>query len=306
VPESYFALWPDKSYFFNPARSGFIAYRVSAGVAVCLSDPVAPSQEIPSLARGFLDYCTGNGWIAAFLYTLPDFLPQYETLGLRALKVGTDAVVNLERFCAETHLSKQFRRTKRRLEEDGYATARHVPPHPAALVAEIEQVSSEWLGLPGRRERSFALGAFSREYAGRTPLFVVADKERRIVAFVNETPAYRPGLATIDMMRHRDGLPHGIMDYLFDELFCRLRDEGFRQFDLGLAPLAGVGDHPDSTTQERAVRQVFELLSRYFPFEGLREYKAKFEPDWEDRYIVYQGGPAGLVRTALALSRVMG
>ena len=112
-------------------------------------------------------------------------------------------------------------------------------------------------------------------------------------------------MATIDMMRHRSGLPHGMMDYLFQELFCVLRDEGYRTFDLGLAPLAGVGEQPDSSTEEKVVRLVFERLERFFPFEGLRTYKSKFEPTWEDRYLVYQGGPAGLVRTAIAMSRIL-
>ena len=90
-----------------------------------------------------------------------------------------------------------------------------------------------------------------------------------------------------------------------DELFCCLHGEGFRQFDLGLAPLVGVGENPTATTEERIVRQVFELLSRFFPFEGLRAYKAKFDPTWEDRFLVYQGGPPGLIKTAVAMSRIL-
>lgn len=44
-------------------------------------------------------------------------------------------------------------------------------------------------------------------------------------------------------------------------------------------------------------------LNRYFSYKGLRHYKAKFEPAWEPRFLVYQGGPPGLVQTALALAR---
>ena len=305
VPEHYFTTWPDKSFFMSPSSEGYVSYRVAAGVAVSLCDPVAPETAVPELLRQFLGFCGDNGWPAALLYTRPDWLPIYEAAGLRALKIGSEAIVNLERFCTETNHSKQFRRNKRRLIEDGFSFSRHAPPHPAELVQELEAVSREWLSLPGRRERSFALGSFTHDYAGRTSFFVVRDWAGRIVAFVNETPAYRPGMATIDMMRHRADAPHGIMDFLFDNLFCLLRDQGLQRFDLGLAPLAGVGEHPDSTTEERVVRQLFDLLGRFFPMAGLRAYKAKFDPEWEDRYLVYQGGPAGLVRTAIALSRIL-
>jgi phosphatidylglycerol lysyltransferase len=305
TPEHYFALWPDKSFFMSRASDGFISYRVAGGVAISLSDPVAPEAAVPGLLRQFLDYCADNGWPVALLYTQPDWLPVYEAAGMHALKIGSEAIVNLERFCTETDQSKQFRRNKRRLVEDGFSVSRHAPPHSTELLRELDSVSREWLNLPGRRERSFALGSFSLDYAARATFFVVRDRTGRIAAFVNETPAYRPGMATIDMMRHRADVPHGIMDFLFDNLLCTMREQGLRQFDLGLAPLAGVGEQPSSTTEERVVRQLFDLLGRFFPMAGLRAYKAKFEPDWEDRFLVYQGGPAGLVRTAIALSRIL-
>ncbi len=125
-----------------------------------------------------------------------------------------------------------------------------------------------------------------------------------VIAFVNEIPSYRAGEATIDLIRHRPTAPHGSMDYLMVELLLLLRRDGFRLFSLGLTPLAGVGDRPGAGLQERAVHQVFERLNRFFSYKGLRHYKAKFGPTWEDRFLIYEGGPPGLVRTALALARV--
>jgi phosphatidylglycerol lysyltransferase len=73
---------------------------------------------------------------------------------------------------------------------------------------------------------------------------------------------------------------------------------------LGLAPLAGVGIRRNATLEERALHGVYEHLTMLFSFKGLRSYKAKFEPVWEERFLVYQNGHAGFVRTALALERI--
>jgi phosphatidylglycerol lysyltransferase len=105
------------------------------------------------------------------------------------------------------------------------------------------------------------------------------------------------------MMRHVPEVPPGTMDYIFTELMLTLKQEGYRSFDLGLAPFAGVGDRPEATIGERAVHQLLERLYWFVSYKGLRNYKVKFEPSWEDRYIVYQGGPIGLVRIALAINR---
>jgi phosphatidylglycerol lysyltransferase len=136
-----------------------------------------------------------------------------------------------------------------------------------------------------------------------TPIFTLNDPAGRVIAFANEIPSYRAGLATIDLMRHRVEIPNGTMDYLFLKLLTALHAEGFGAFSLGMAALAGVGDEPGASLQERAMHEIFNHLNRFFAFKGLRNYKAKFDPEWEDRFLVYQGGPVGLVRTGFAFAR---
>jgi phosphatidylglycerol lysyltransferase len=172
------------------------------------------------------------------------------------------------------------------------------------LLNEVEEVSEEWLSLPGRRERGFTLGSFDRGYLRETPLFVLRDPGERALAFANEVPSYRKGEATIDMMRHRLEMPNGTMDYLLTKLMLDLREKGHDRFDLGLAPLAGIGDRPGAPLEERTLNQLSERLTRFFSYKGLRFYKAKFDPDWEERFLAYRGGPAGLARVGLALTRV--
>ncbi len=303
-PLDYFKLWMDKSYFFSDDERCVIAYRVAVNVAICLGDPVGPEDELEAFTRAFLRWCHDNGWNAAFHQTLPDLIQMYHRLGLHSLKIGEEGLVDLDHFVTDTAKNKHFRHMSNKLEREGYVCTRNLPPHSATLLDTAEAISDEWLSLPGRRERTFTLGQFSRAYINETPLYTLTDPGARVIAFVNEIPAYPAGVATIDMMRHRIEVPNGAMDFLFLHLMQRLKEEGFHFFSLGLAPLSGVGDEPGATLEERAVHQLFEHLNRFFSYKGLRTYKEKFEPQWIDSFIVYQGGLPGLIRVGLALQRV--
>jgi len=298
----FFKLWPDKSYFFSADRTGVIAYRVTSGVAICLGDPVGPSEKLEELIRAFLQFSSDRGWSVAFQHTLPDLLPLYRQLGLDIIKIGEEAVVDLDHFVTVTAQKRDIRQTKRKIERAGYRAVRFSPPHPNAVVNEAENVSREWLSLPGRHERGFTLGQFNRTYIHQTPLFTVVDASNHLIAFVNEIPVYRKGEATVDLMRHRTEIPNGTMDFLFLELLTDFKKRGYQTFNFGLAPLAGVGE-PGATLMEHGAHYLFEHLGRYFSFKGLRNYKDKFEPTWEDRFLVYQGGSLGLLKAAIALTR---
>jgi phosphatidylglycerol lysyltransferase len=300
----FFKLWPDKAYYFSEDRTCVIAYRVTWGVALCLGDPVGPPEQIEQTLRSFLQFCANNGWRVAFQHILPDLLELYRQLGFDIIKIGEEAIVDLEHFVRVTSNNREFRQPERKMDRRGYKTARYIPPHPLNVVNEVESVSREWLSLPGRHERGFTLGQFDRTYINQTPLFAVLDPTDHIVAFVNEIPTYRKGDTTVDLMRHRTEIPNGAMDYLFLKLLISLKERGSLKFNFGLAPLAGVGEDPGSGLEEHAVHLLFEHLNRFFSFKGLRNYKDKYEPTWEDRFLAYQGGPLGLLKATLALIKV--
>ena len=86
--------------------------------------------------------------------------------------------------------------------------------------------------------------------------------------------------------------PRSAMDYLFIELMLWGQREGYRWFNLGMAPLAGLESHPLAPAWHRVGNFVFRHGEHFHNFEGLRRYKAKFDPVWEPRYLVARGGIA--------------
>lgn len=303
--DDYFKLSSDKSYFFSKDQQAFLAYKTISGVAVILNDPTGPPEKNAELTENFLQFCFENGWGAIFINIFPNFLEIYKKLGLRTIKIGEEAVIDLEHFYNFTANKKSFRKIKHRFEREGYKTIRYLPPQQTDILNELEEVSNEWLTLPGRKERSFALGRFDRNYIENTPISVVRDPKNRIIAFINEMPVYIKGEATIDMMRHRVNIPNNTMEFLFLELLEILKNGGNKRFSLGLAPFVGIGEKPESNIEEKALRFLSRYLNQLFSYKGLRMFKDKFEPNWEERFVVYTSGLTHLFRTIIATYKAL-
>jgi phosphatidylglycerol lysyltransferase len=299
----YFKLWPDKAYYFSPTGNSFIAYAVGGHTAVALGDPVGSDDEVETTIQGFAKLCRVNDWRIAFHQTLPDFIAVYQKLGFRKLKIGDEASIDLTTFNLEGKERKKLRAVVNRFAREGVRLEQFPPPVPATVLRQAREVSDDWLRLPGRRERTFSVGLFDETYLRQTPVVAMFNSDGEMLAFVNRIPAYVKGEATIDLMRHRTDAPNGTMDFLFTKLFLMCRQEGYKQFSLGLAPLARFGDSEPRTAEERAVHFFLNHLNFLFSYAGLRQYKAKFASSWEPRYLIYRHAHE-LPRIAYALTRV--
>jgi phosphatidylglycerol lysyltransferase len=303
--EDSFKLWPeDKSYFFGLDDDSFLAYRVSNGVALVLGEAVGPAEAIPNLLQRFAVYCHRHDWLVSYIYLPGEALAAYELGGMHRLKIGEDAIVDLKTFTEKTQRNKHFRAVHNKFQRLGYRFEVTEPPQSSLVLREVADVTRSWLKQAGRSERGFALGYHDRTYLGRSKLYLLRDGNGRLVAFANAIDSYNPNQATIDLMRYRHDSETGVMDFLFLSLMGQLSNDGWREFSLGFAPLAGLDDGPGRTLDERVLGRLSRTGLNRFSFVGLRRYKDKFEPRWEPRYLVYERAGVGLGMTALAVSRL--
>jgi phosphatidylglycerol lysyltransferase len=89
----------------------------------------------------------------------------------------------------------------------------------------------------------------------------------------------------MDLMRYGADAPKNVMDFLFVELLLWGQAEGYEAFSFGSAPLAGLEGRRLSPLMSRVGRLVFERGEDFYNFQGVRRYKAKYDPIWEPRYI---------------------
>ncbi|HVY67008.1 MAG TPA: bifunctional lysylphosphatidylglycerol flippase/synthetase MprF [Gammaproteobacteria bacterium] len=285
------ALMGDKRLLFAEDGAAFLMYQVSGRSWVALGDPVGPTEGVDELLWGFRELSDLHGGWSVFYQVSKDRLAHYVDLGLAAFKIGEEARVLLPTFSLEGSERADLRQDHRRSVRDGatfeVVRAADVP----ALLPQLKAISDSWLGDKATAEKHFSVGSFEPAYLSRFDVALVR-RAGEIVAFANLWATGTKRELSIDLMRFGPSSPRSAMDFLFVELMLWGRAQGYGYFNLGMAPLAGLEQHPLAPVWHRAGNFVFRYGEHFYNFEGLRRYKAKFRPEWEPKYLVAPGGIA--------------
>jgi phosphatidylglycerol lysyltransferase len=285
------ALTGDKRLLFSDAGDAFLMYQTTRRSWVALGDPVGAPQGAEELVWRLREMSDRHGAATVFYQVCGERLALYVDLGLAALKIGEEARVPLADFSLEGAARADLRQAHRRAERDGASFEVMPAERVVELLPLLQRISAAWLSAKATAEKGFSVGAFSAQYLRQFPLALVRAGGVP-VAFANLwTTATRAELS-VDLMRFDPRAPRSAMDYLFIELMLWGRREGYRWFNLGMAPLAGLEAHPLAPAWHRVGNFVFRHGEHFYNFEGLRRYKAKFDPVWEPRYLVARGGIA--------------
>lgn len=283
------ALAGDKRLLFHPAGDAFVMYQISGGSWVALGDPVGNPARCEELLWNFRELVDRSGGRIVFYQIGPRLLPNYLDLGLSLIKLGEEARVPLTGFSLEGAARALLRQSCRRAERDGASFELLAQPQVAPLLPRLRAISDAWLEEKATAEKGFSLGAFSEEYVARFPVAVVR-AAGEIVAFANLWPAGTREELSIDLMRFAEDAPRSSMEFLFAQLMLWGGAQGYRWFNLGMAPLSGLENRALAPTWHRMGSFLYRHGEAFYNFEGLRRFKEKFQPEWEPRYMASPGG----------------
>lgn len=286
----------DKSILWNDDRTAFVMYAVRGRSCVALGDPVGPAGTAHEMVRRFLAMCHEFGATPVFYEASAEGLPDFADFGLVSIKIGEEARVPLAQFTLSGGAHKHLRTSVNRMEREGFTFRVIEPPEVTALLAELRDVSDEWLETKSTSEKGFSVGFFDEAYVARSPVAVM-ERHGRIEAFTNLWLGMDRREISPDLMRYRVTATPGVMDALFAQLMVWAGERGYAWFNLGMAPLAGLPMTPSSRAWMRAGHFVYRHGEAFYNFQGVRAYKSKFDPVWRPRYLAYPGG--------LALPRVV-
>lgn len=286
---SHLAFLRDKLIYFYQKDGQdqlYLMYEIKYDKIIVMGQPVG-NQAV--LREAFIDFITKAdlyGYQPLFYEIDEQTTMMLHEFGFDFIKTGEAGRVTLANFTLAGKRQRSQRALMHKFDREGYQFSVIEPPFNETVLNEMRTISNDWLG--GKVEKGFSLGFFEDYYINQAPVGIVRDKDGKMVAFATFMPTGSKKLLTIDLMRHSQEAPSGIMDKVFISMFQYGQENGYQEFDLGMAPLSKVGESKFSFLGEKIAHFIYEYGYRFYGFQGLRHYKAKYADHWKARYIVYR------------------
>lgn len=299
---SYFALEAGKSYFFSASQKSVISYVLEGNVAVVAGDPIGPEEEMLTMMQEFIDFCRQQDWTIVFWQVRDVFADLYHSCGLHMLKMGEDAVVDTKTFTLAGKAMANVRSSAKRAEKEGLRVVFYRGQvQDCEQLAQMERISQTWLASKGGSEMGFSMGRFD-PYGDEEQITALAvSAANKVHAFVTFVPIYGRNGWGLDLMRRAEVAAPGTMELLLARSIEHLKNAGADVVSLGLATLANAScTHDDETFLHTSIDFFTRLFGNQEKNQSLFNFKKKFQPRWESRYLVFSS-TLTLPRVGLAL-----
>jgi len=159
----------------------------------------------------------------------------------------------------------------------------------AASIPLLEPVSQAWLAGTGRHEGHFVIGRFAPEWIGVNDCAIL----RRAGEIVGFAVVLRSGGNeewAVDILRYLPDLGPNVLDFMLLRLLRLAKARGVRRFDLGLTPNPARATENLGLAWQRVTPLLFRFGDHIPNFDELRGFKARFNPQFETRYLACTAG----------------
>ena len=287
---AYQLINPGIAHWFTAEGDGVVGYVRRSGVHVVAGAPVCPLERLPAVTAAFEDavhaagdricYFGAEGRLEAHFHGDPTHArvllggqPAWHPAGWREM-VARHASVRAQ--------LNRARNKDVRVEE---WSPSHAQGHP-----ELERCLREWLATRGLPPLHFLVEPATLERLFDRRIFV-ARRADTVVAFLVASPVPQRNGWLIEQFVRGRGAPNGTNDLLVDTAVRAMADAGADYVTLGLSPLSRHAGVPRAAEEPLWLRGLLVWVRahgrRFYNFDGLDHFKAKFRPErWEPIYAI--------------------
>ena len=284
----YLDLEPDKTWLISESVEGFAGCAVSGhGLIVC-GDPVCDSSDLAAFMKELEEYAKPQHLETILLFVLEKNLPVYHSLGMGCYKTGEEATFNVQNWSISGGKMAKVRSSWHTAQHYGLTVSEYMPweSRDPEIERQFTDITRQWLQEKHTSQLQFCVGSLMFDRKCDKRYFYAADPEG-VSQGINVLNPYCSGKGWIvDIMRRRDGSPHGVMELLFHDIMEKIRAEGALYASLGVAPFFNTMDEDHPALLEKQEHYIFDHMNYIYGFKPLQEAKAKFQPMWTNVYLI--------------------
>jgi len=286
----YFATRRDKSVIWTENKKAGIAYRVQGGVMLASGDPFGEYSLWPDAIDAFLEEAKRYAWTPAVMGASDRGGEVWvEHAGMTAFEIGDEAIIKVKDFTLEGRPMANVRQMVNRIKRKGYSayTARWSELDPAIKI-ELRALAKKWRYGAPERGFSMAMDRFGEEIDGETIITVatLGDEIKGLLYFV---PWANDGIS-LDRMQRELGTDPGVNELLIVQSVDWARENKIEEISLNFAAFRSLFERAEKISAgpvTRGSRNLIRFFSNFFQVESLYRFNAKFNPEWQTRYLVY-------------------
>ena len=286
----YFATRRDKSVVWSANRKAGIAYRVQGGVMLASGDPFGEYSLWPDAIKEFIAIAEEHAWTPAVMGCSDHGGEVWvEHAGMIAVDIGDEAIIQVNDFTLEGRPMANVRQMVNRIRRKGYTslTLKWSDVDPQTQ-AELRKLAHEW--RYGVAERGFSMSMDRFGEVGDPDTYItIARLNGEIKGLQYYVPWTTDGLS-LDRMQRERGTDAGINELMIVDTVEYARANNLKHVSLNFAAFRSLFERADKISAgpiTRGRRNVLRFFSNFFQVESLYRFNAKFQPEWETRYVLY-------------------
>jgi phosphatidylglycerol lysyltransferase len=290
--------------WFSEDRNAVIGYVEGYGFRVVAGAPVCDPVELPGVIGKFHEDTAASGKRVCYFGAHERIETIMKKSGpVSTLLLGSQPVWRPESWTTRVSAKASLRAQVSRARNKGV----DVTVWDADLAegnADLQRCLREWLATRGLPPMHFLVEPDTLDRIYDRRIFVAA-KDGRNIGFIVASPVpLRNGWLIEQIIRGAEA-PNGTAELMLDTAIRHLANSGSDYVTLGLSPLSarsGIPQVPLPAWINLLLRGVRVLGSRFYNFDGLDSFKAKFLPEsWEPIYAI-SNEPHISLRTLYAIA----
>lgn len=289
---SYQILNPGIRLWFSPGDEAVVGFVDDHGVRVVAGAPVCAEDRLQAVTRRFEESAAAEGLRVCYFCAGSRLLSATSSAGHhRPIIIGAQPAWDPHRWDEMLQCHASLRAQLNRARNKGVRVeewpAARAPEHP-----ELARCLEEWLSARGLPPLHFLVEPHTLDRLYDRRIFVALRNER-VIGFLLASPVpARRGWLLEQIIRGREA-PNGMTELLIDAAVRAAADADRHYLTLGLSPLstrAGALGEGGGSWLRLALNWMRVHVHRFYNFQGLEAFKAKFRPaQWEPIYAVAAG-----------------